>query len=172
MATPLLGCERARADSNATRAAGPVALAGLLGLVLLISSVGPETAVDEITGNRYLSWLAAGFLPCLWGVWLAPKVSYRRRDALIFLTMGPSAIPSARLFLKIIWRIAYLPHRDWPLRADEVGRDATPVAPSPSQVRCLPPSHPPRNWFRRSRRGRVTSPAGSRAPASGPGAGT
>ena len=110
-------------------------IAGLLGLGLLISSVGPEVLAEELTGSEYLGWLAAGVLPCLWGLWLAPKVSYRRRDALVFLTMGPSAIPGALLFVKIIWRIAYLPQRDWPLRPDEVaaGRQTTyrePVEPS------------------------------------------
>ena len=117
-----------------------IVLAGLLGLALLISSVGPETFVEETTGSEYLGWLVAGILPFLVGAWLAPKVAYRRRDALILLTMGPSALPNGPLFLKIIWRTAYLPHRDWPPLADRAGRaDESPAAPS---VPSAAPSRP------------------------------
>ena len=42
--------------------------------------------------------------------WLAPQVSYRRRDALL----GPWA------FLVVAWRVTLLPFRDWPPRDDEV----------------------------------------------------
>ncbi|MFI7599498.1 hypothetical protein [Actinoplanes sp. NPDC049681] len=111
--------------------AARIAVAAVLGVALLLASVGPETLVSEITGSKYLGWFVSGILPCLFGTWIAPKVSYRRRDALILLTMGPSAMPSGPLLLKIIWRTAYLPHRDWPLRADEVaaGRSTSHVPP-------------------------------------------
>ena len=125
--------------------------AGTLGLLLLASTVGPEVLVRETTGNEYLGWLAAGILPCLAGAWLAPRISYRRRDALVFLTMGPSALPSALIFVRIIWRVAHLPHRDWPLRADEItaGRHTSHIGPPVEEPRSadLPPeSRPP--WAR------------------------
>ncbi|MET0492844.1 MAG: hypothetical protein ABW000_06895 [Actinoplanes sp.] len=113
-------------------------LAGLFGLALLLISVGPETFVKETTGSEYLGWLVSGILPCLVGAWLAPKVSYRRRDALIFLTLGPSALPSGPLFLKIIWRTAYLPHRDWPESSDQ---DPDPGAAS-SHAQPAQPAEP------------------------------
>jgi hypothetical protein len=45
-------------------------------------------------------------------VWLAPKVSYRRRDALF----------APWVFLIAAWRITYLPYRDWPPRDDEMAQ--------------------------------------------------
>ena len=122
------------------------ARAGTLGLLLLMSTVGPEVLVRETTGNEYLGWLGAGILPCLAGVWLAPKISYRRRDALVFLTMGPSALPSALLFIRIIWRVASLPYRDWPPRADEVtaGRHAG----EPPRADPAPPALGRPTWSR------------------------
>ncbi|MET0493186.1 MAG: hypothetical protein ABW000_08660 [Actinoplanes sp.] len=48
--------------------------------------------------------------------WLAPKVSYRRRDALWWIT----GVGGLWLFLIIAWRLAYLPHKDWPPRDDEL----------------------------------------------------
>jgi hypothetical protein len=127
------------------------ARAGALGLALVMSSVGPEVLVRETTGNEYLGWLAAGTLPCLAGLWLAPKISYRRRDTLVFLTMGPSALPSALIFIRIIWRVAHLPRRDWPLRPDEVvARRHTshpePVAADPEPEVPVQPSRP--SWSR------------------------
>jgi hypothetical protein len=128
-------------------------LAGALGLVFLIASVGPDVWVGEVTGHKELGRAAGGILPYLLGVWLSPKISYRRRDALIFLTMGWSAIPSAVLLVKVMWRTADTPHRDWPLRADEVNagrRTSYPESiaheeiaheePAPEQPRASAPS--------------------------------
>lgn len=111
-----------------------IVLAGLLGFVLIMLSVGPRVFVEEVSGHEYLGRLVGGMLPFLVGAWLAPKVAYRRRDALIFLTMGLWVVPSVPLFLKVIWRTAHLPHRDWSLRAV-----AEPSArPIPAATRPLP----------------------------------
>jgi len=48
--------------------------------------------------------------------WLAPKVSYRRRDALWWL----SGLGGFYVWFVVAWRLAYLPHRDWPPRDDEL----------------------------------------------------
>jgi hypothetical protein len=47
-----------------------------------------------------------------------PLVSYRRRDVLL---MG---IPlyNLGLFGQTLWRLTYLPYRDWPPRPDEAAR--------------------------------------------------
>lgn len=128
------------------------ARAGTLGILLLMSTVGPEVLVRDTTCNEYLGWVGAGILPYLAGVWLAPKISYRRRDALIFLTMGPSALPSALLFIRIIWRVASLPHRDWPLRPDEVtaGHHTSHVGPvaEPRGAEPAPPVLGRPSWSR------------------------
>ena len=49
---------------------------------------------------------------------LAPRVSYRWFDCLLVL------VPIYSLFwaFKILWRVSYLPFRDWPPRPDEVSR--------------------------------------------------
>jgi hypothetical protein len=81
---------------------------------------------------RQLAWghfVYGGPLAVLPGVLLiallAPLVSYRRRDVLLLL------VPLWNLV--IIWtigsRISRLPCRDWPLRPDEIDREATEHSP-------------------------------------------
>jgi uncharacterized membrane protein len=86
-------------------------IAGLLDLAAYGTASGLVTLAEYRTGNRHLIVLAYVVLAPL-VAWLAPKVSYRRRDALI----APWA------FAVIAWRIAYLPYRDWPPRDDEMHR--------------------------------------------------
>jgi hypothetical protein len=85
-----------------------VLLAGLLDAVVLVPSVFLAVHIDTI-----LRLLAFGLLPSLVTAWLAPLVSYRRRDALwsLILWGWPFGI--------LAWRVAYLPYRDWPPRPDE-----------------------------------------------------
>jgi hypothetical protein len=87
-----------------------VLIAGLVDIALIGSAAGLKVAVQDAAGSHDLAGLAAWFFSALFVVWLAPKVSYRRRDALL----GPCMIGI------IVWRIAYLPYRDWPPREDEV----------------------------------------------------
>jgi hypothetical protein len=89
-----------------------VLLAGLLNIALLGSASELSVVVQDATGRSGLGNLAAWILAAPFVVWLAPKVSYRRRDALF----GPW------VFLIVAWRITYLPYRDWPPRDDEMAQ--------------------------------------------------
>ncbi|GAA4187705.1 hypothetical protein GCM10023074_00590 [Microbispora amethystogenes] len=64
---------------------------------------------DALAVGARLSPMAALFF-------LTPKVSYRRRDCLMYLVpfFGVFVFP----FI-IFWRVVRLPLRDWPLRPDE-----------------------------------------------------
>jgi hypothetical protein len=117
----------------------------------------------------YAPWLAAKLFPFQWD-WLggrfsldygaflavlpsmvlvalfAPRVGYRRRDALLLLSPWG---------LRIAWvigtRLGQLPHRDWPERADTFpvqGRHAARIAVA---------AHRYRNW--RQRRASLANPA-------------
>ncbi|SNS54953.1 hypothetical protein [Actinoplanes regularis] len=87
-----------------------VLLAGLLGLALLGPAGALSLVVEDATGNHTLGGLAAWLFSAPFVVWLAPKVSYRRRDALL----GPWMLGI------IAWRISYLPYHDWSPRDDQV----------------------------------------------------
>ena len=73
---------------------------------------------ERWTGNGLLDWLVT----CGWcaaAVWLlAPRSSYRRRDAVLGL------VPLLGWYLTALmaWRVALLPYRDWEPRADELWR--------------------------------------------------
>ena len=73
-------------------------------------------------------------LPIAVTLWLAPKVSYRRRDALLWL-IAPAGL---WVFLIIAWRVANLPYRDWPPRDDETQRAQYLKNPEYSGVWLLP----------------------------------
>jgi hypothetical protein len=89
-----------------------VLLAGLLDLAPLGSASTLSLAAQDATGSHALTSLAIWLFPVPFAVWLAPKVSYRRRDVML----GPWMIGI------IAWRIAYLPYHDWPPRDDEAPR--------------------------------------------------
>jgi hypothetical protein len=89
-----------------------VLLAGLLEFAVVAPAATLATVIDDAGGGNLLRGLATWLIFAVPMAWLAPKVSYRRRDALI----GP-------LFFHIVaWRIAFLPHRDWAPRYDEVAQ--------------------------------------------------
>jgi uncharacterized membrane protein len=98
-----------------------------------------------------LSMLPGAVLTAL----LAPRVAYRRRDALALL-FPPGGI-------RVAWiigaRLGQLPHRDWPVRTDGIelqGRQATRIAVAANRYRlwrqirveekavALPPARPGR----------------------------
>ncbi|OJF12280.1 hypothetical protein BG844_21410 [Couchioplanes caeruleus subsp. caeruleus] len=87
-------------------------LAGLLDLAIVGSESTLSLAVQDATGSSRLGGLAAWLLAVPFVVWLAPKVSYRRRDAVL----------APWVLLIVAWRITSLPYRDWPPRDDEVPR--------------------------------------------------
>jgi hypothetical protein len=87
-----------------------VLLAGLLDLAFFGSASTLTMFVEDATGSNALKGLALWMFSAPFVMWLAPKVSYRRRDALL----GPY------VFWIVAWRIAYLPYRDWSPRDDEM----------------------------------------------------
>jgi hypothetical protein len=84
-----------------------VVLAGTFLLREVIATMVAGDPVRDATLTLALIGLTA---------WLAPKVSYRRRDALWWLT----GLGGLWLFFIVAWRLAYLPYRDWPPRDDEL----------------------------------------------------
>jgi hypothetical protein len=69
------------------------------------------------TGSELVSYLVSIIIPAALTAWIAPMVSYRRRDAAWWL------IGVGLYFLALfIWRATLLPYRDWDPRPDE--RDA------------------------------------------------
>ncbi|MEV4636143.1 hypothetical protein AB0J80_02215 [Actinoplanes sp. NPDC049548] len=92
---------------------------GLLAAVIWLAVVVPEVAIaeyltDVVPVYPSIKDFALLLLPAALIVWLAPKVSYRRRDAVYFLLIWPY------LMGIIAWRIALLPYRDWAPRDDEM----------------------------------------------------
>ncbi len=66
---------------------------------------------------------------------LAPRVAYRRRDALTMLLLPPGGIRFAWI---IGTRLGQLPHRDWPERTDGIplqGRLAAQIAVAANRYR-------------------------------------
>jgi len=66
---------------------------------------------------------------------LAPRVAYRRRDALTLLFFPPAGIRAAWI---IGTRLGQLPHRDWPARTDGIplqGRQAARIAAAVNSYR-------------------------------------
>ncbi|MFI7598885.1 hypothetical protein [Actinoplanes sp. NPDC049681] len=73
-------------------------------------------AITVLTRSDLAGGVTSTLLLMLVTAWLAPKVSYRRRDALWWIT----GIGGLWLCLILAWRLAYLPHKDWPPRDDEL----------------------------------------------------
>ena len=91
-----------------------VLLATLLHAVVLSGAfLLQEVITSDLVRDATLTSLLIGLT-----AWLAPKVSYRRRDALWWLT----GLGGLWLFFVVAWRLAYLPYKDWPPRDDELAR--------------------------------------------------
>lgn len=97
-----------------------ILLAVPIGIVFLLSTAVPDSMIRDYTGSRWLGDLAGGIGPFLLALPVARMVSYRRRDALIFLATGIGAIGVAPLAVRFVWRLTALPYRAWPLRSDEI----------------------------------------------------
>lgn len=92
-------------------------IAALLVLGVILPSLIIRELIEATMGTGPLAdigWIA---VPVAATAWLAPRVSYRRRDALLWL-VGPGLF----IFAVIAWRLAFLPYRDWTPRPDEASR--------------------------------------------------
>ncbi|MFI7609493.1 hypothetical protein ACIBTV_30875 [Micromonospora sp. NPDC049366] len=97
--------------------------AALIWISIGLPAIGVHYLVWEATGGYWLGYLAGSVLPVAVTPWLAPRVSYRRRDALI------TAIAWPYMTGLIASRLALLPYRDWAPRTDEVRRSDRPTPP-------------------------------------------
>jgi hypothetical protein len=70
------------------------------------------------TGEVWLDWLVTYGWSAAAVCVIAPRVSYRRRDA--WLALVP--LYGWYLICALAWRVALLPYRDWEPRADEAWR--------------------------------------------------
>ncbi|MBM0260826.1 hypothetical protein [Micromonospora sp. 4G55] len=93
----------------------------LIAVLLVLGVTVPSLLIRELIKARVgngpladLGWIA---VPVATTAWLAPRASYRRRDALLWL-VGPGIF----IFAVIAWRLAFLPYRDWTPRPDEASR--------------------------------------------------
>lgn len=93
-------------------------IAALLVLGVAVPSFIIRRLIEARMGSGPLSDFAGIVVPVAVTAWLAPRVSYRRRDALWWLTGGVGLY----LFAVIAWRVAFLPYRDWAPRPDEAPR--------------------------------------------------
>lgn len=96
---------------------GPVPralIAALLVLGVTVPALLIRELIEATMGSGPLADLGVIVVPVAATAWLAPRASYRRRDALLWL-IGPGLY----VFAVIAWRLAYLPHRDWTPRPDE-----------------------------------------------------
>lgn len=89
-------------------------IAALLVLGVVLPSLIIRELIEATMGSGPLADLGVIVVPVAATAWLAPRASYRRRDALLWL-IGPGLY----VFAVIAWRLAYLPHRDWTPRPDE-----------------------------------------------------
>ncbi|MEU8264760.1 hypothetical protein AB0C02_29590 [Micromonospora sp. NPDC048999] len=87
--------------------------------VVVVPFVVISELIEATMGTGPLAnfgWIA---VPMAATAWLAPRASYRCRDALWWFT-GP--VGGLYIFVVIAWRLAFLPYRDWPPRPDEASR--------------------------------------------------
>jgi hypothetical protein len=92
-------------------------IAALLVLGVAVPALVIRELIEATMGSGPLADLGGTVVPVAATAWLAPRASYRRRDALLWL-IGPGLY----VFAVIAWRLAYLPHRDWAPRPDETSR--------------------------------------------------
>lgn len=110
------------ADSLSSRPPVRPALRTFITALLVFGVVVPSIIIRELIEGVMgsgpfadLGWIA---VPMAATAWLAPRASYRRRDALWWLAGGFGLY----IFVVIAWRVAFLPYRDWPPRPDEASR--------------------------------------------------
>lgn len=109
-------------------------IAALLVLGVILPSFIIRELIEATMGTGPLADIGWMAVPVTATAWLAPRVSYRRRDALLWL-VGPGLY----IFAVIAWRLAFLPYRDWTPRPDEASR-----------IRWLRDPQHAGLWYRRS----------------------
>ena len=90
----------------------------VLGLLVLYSIVRRTIVVPAVGDEPILVDVLVLIVPATLTALLAPFVSYRAIDGLAWLVPPLGFV----LFVRIAWRLALLPERDWPPRPDEVSR--------------------------------------------------
>ncbi|RIV38042.1 hypothetical protein [Micromonospora radicis] len=90
----------------------------LLVFGVMVPSILVRELIEGTTGSDPLADLGWIAVPMAATAWLAPRASYRRRDASWWLAGGFGRY----VFVVIVWRVALLPYRDWPPRPDEAPR--------------------------------------------------
>ncbi len=84
-------------------------------IALAVQSTMTELVAQPLFGDGLIAGYVSLFPFILVTVYVAPKVSYRVRDSLLWI-FPPSGL---MLLATCVWRATLLPHRDWPPRADE-----------------------------------------------------
>ena len=92
-------------------------IAALLVLGVAVPALMIRELIEARMGDGPLADIGFIAVPAAATAWLAPRASYRRRDALLWL-VGPGLY----IFAIIAWRLAFLPYRDWKPRPDEASR--------------------------------------------------
>ncbi|MGC5021254.1 hypothetical protein [Micromonospora sp. DT47] len=94
----------------------------LITAMIMLGVIVPSLVISELIEDRTGSGVLADFgaiaVPTATTAWLAPRVSYRRRDALWWLAGGVGIY----VFGVIAWRLALLPYRDWTPRPEEASQ--------------------------------------------------
>ncbi|MGW4154176.1 hypothetical protein ACWEDF_13600 [Micromonospora chersina] len=102
----------------ALRRAPRTFITALLVLGVVVPSILIRELIEGAMGSGPLADLGWVAVPMAATAWLAPRASYRRRDALWWLAGGFGLY----IFVVIAWRVAFMPYRDWPPRPDEASR--------------------------------------------------
>ncbi|PWR07455.1 hypothetical protein DKT68_19010 [Micromonospora acroterricola] len=88
---------------------------------MVVAVIVPSLVIRELVEARFgrgpMADVGAVAVPVAVTAWLAPRASYRGRDALLWM-VGPGVY----IFAVIAWRLAYAPYRDWKPRPEEVPR--------------------------------------------------
>ena len=91
-------------------------------LVLWVPAVGAYTLLSRFAKERFAgNYALTDSIPMLgWGIaallllFVVKRVGYRRRDVLLCFV----PLVNWMFTVRICWRVAGLPHRDWPSRVD------------------------------------------------------
>jgi hypothetical protein len=104
-------------------------LGGIAGTVIGVRAYPTDAARDEALSHatNAITWLCLISMLSAYA-FMAPQVSYRWFDAFCLL------VPIYSIFwlIKIAYRLAYLPHRDWAPRPDEIRPASAPTPGWPS----------------------------------------